>query len=106
MPTTDARRYGYPCLVDWTDPAAAAGVVVELYALDAAGLAAADVLEAYDPADMAGSEYVRIAVDVRDGPVERAWVYVYNGPRSEIGARIGDGDWVEHRKREAAAASV
>ena len=103
MPTTDARRYGYPCLIDRGDPAAEAGVVVELYQLDAAALAATDVLEAYDPADEAGSEYVRVAVDVRNGPVRRAWVYVYNGPPDAIGPQIPGGDWVEHRRQERAA---
>jgi GntR family transcriptional regulator/MocR family aminotransferase len=102
MPTTDLRRYGYPCLVDWADPDAISGVAVELYALDAEGLARADRLEAYDPADEAGSEYVRRAVDVRDGPVDRAWIYVYNGPREAVGERISDGDWVAHRRRDGA----
>jgi GntR family transcriptional regulator/MocR family aminotransferase len=105
MPATDLRHYGYPCLVDWADPAAEAGVAVELYALDAGGLVDADRLEAYDPADEAGSEYVRRAVDVRDGPVERAWVYVYNGPRETIGEPIADGDWVAHRRRSHARAA-
>jgi gamma-glutamylcyclotransferase (GGCT)/AIG2-like uncharacterized protein YtfP len=101
MPTTDARRYGYPCLVDWADPTASAGVAVELYALDQAALAATDRLEAYDPADEAGSEYVRRAVDVHDGPADRAWVYVYNGPLEAIGPEIPDGDWVAHRRRSS-----
>jgi GntR family transcriptional regulator/MocR family aminotransferase len=104
MPTSPHRRYGYPCLVDWTDPAAVAGVAVELYALDADGLARADRLEAYDPSDEAGSEYVRRAVDVRDGPADRAWVYVYNGPRDAIGEPIHGGDWVAHRRARPEAA--
>ena len=91
MPPTASRRYAYPSLV--LDRAGQ--VVVELYELaDAAALAAADDLEGYDPADEAGSEYVRRAVDVIDGPVARAWIYVYNGPPEEMGQVIASGDWI------------
>ena len=99
MPANDQRRYGYPCLVDWADPGAVGEVAVELYAIDAAGLADADRLEAYDPTDEPGSEYVRRAVDVLGGAVDRAWIYVYNGPRDAIGPMIPGGDWVTHRRR-------
>ena len=77
MPPTASRRYAYPSLV-----------------LDRAGQVAADDLEGYDPADEAGSEYVRRAVDVIDGPVARAWIYVYNGPPEEMGQVIASGDWI------------
>lgn len=93
MPPTASRGYAYPSLV--LDGAGA--VVVELYELaDAAALAAADDLEGYDPTDEAASEYVRRAVDVIDGPVVRAWIYIYNGPPEEMGQVIAGGDWTAH----------
>ena len=96
MAASPERAYGYPSLID----DATGDVVVELYRLaGAAALAEVDALEAYDPADEAGSEYVRRWAAVRDGPVDGAWVYVYNGPRTGIGERIHDGDWVAHRRR-------
>lgn len=93
MRPSATRAYGYPSLVlDGTGQ-----VVVELYGLaDASSLAAVDDLEAFDPADDAGSEYVRCAVPVIGGPVERAWVYVYNGPPEEMGEVIPSGDWTAH----------
>jgi gamma-glutamylcyclotransferase (GGCT)/AIG2-like uncharacterized protein YtfP len=105
MPANDQRRYGYPCLVDWAEPGGLDRVAVELYAIDAGGLADADRLEAYDPTDETGSEYVRRAVDVLDGPVDRAWIYAYNGPRDAIGPPIPCGDWVAHRRRRADGAA-
>ena len=94
MPRTAAREYAYPSLI--LD--GSGDVVVELYELtDPAMLEAADALEAYDPADVAGSEYVRRLVPVIDGPVTDAWVYVYNGPPDALGQPIPDGDWVAHR---------
>src|SRR6476619_2695612 len=68
MPRTAEREYPYPSLtLDGDD--GAGDVVVELYDLsDPLLLAAADALEAFDPGDIAGSEYVRRAVDVVDGP--------------------------------------
>ena len=102
MPVNDVRPYAYPCLVGVADETVQDGdVTVELYALDAAGLADADRLEAYDPSDEGGSEYVRRAIGVRDGPVARAWIYVYNGPPEAIGAAIPGGDWVAHRRSTA-----
>jgi len=94
MPRTAAREYAYPSLVlDGSGE-----VVIELYELtDAAMLDAADALEAYDPADVAGSEYVRRLVPLIDGPVTEAWVYVYNGPPDAMGQPIPSGDWVAHR---------
>ena len=96
MPRTAERAYAYPSLIlgDGGD------VVIEVYDLpDPAMLAAADALEAFDPADVAGSEYVRRLVDVVDGPVATAWIYVYNGPPEAMGEPIPDGDWVAHRAR-------
>jgi gamma-glutamylcyclotransferase (GGCT)/AIG2-like uncharacterized protein YtfP len=96
MPRTEERAYAYPSLV--LDDAGE--VVIEVYDLsDPVMLAAADALEAFDPADVAGSEYVRCLVDVVDGPVATAWVYVYNGPPEAMGETIPDGDWVAHRVR-------
>ncbi len=94
MSESSLRAYPYPALVH-----AGAGetdeVVVELYELaDGAALAAIDRLEAFDPADEAGSEYVRREVGIRDGPVPTAWVYIYNGRSTELGDPIEDGDWI------------
>jgi len=93
MPPTASREYAYPSLV--LD--GGGSVVVELYELaDPAALAAADILEAYDPADEAGSEYVRRAVEIVDGPIDQAWIYVYNGPAGDMGEVIVGGDWTAH----------
>jgi gamma-glutamylcyclotransferase (GGCT)/AIG2-like uncharacterized protein YtfP len=93
MERSPSRPYAYPSLV----LAGVGTVEVELYELaDSAALAAADVLEAYDPADEVGSEYIRRAVEIVDGPVERAWIYVYNGPPGEMGDVIVGGDWTAH----------
>lgn len=99
MPRTRARAYAYPSLVlEGEGP-----VVVELYELtDPSLLARIDVLEAFDPADVAGSEYVRRLVDVVDGPLAAAWVYVFNGPAEAMGEPIPDGDWIAHRSRAGA----
>ncbi|HLO35692.1 MAG TPA: gamma-glutamylcyclotransferase family protein [Candidatus Deferrimicrobium sp.] len=104
MPRSAERAYAYPSLVLDGAPGE---VVVELYAIpDAATLALADELEAFDPADEAGSEYVRRAVAILGGPVEHAWVYVYNGAIRSMGTVIADGDWVAHRARASEADSV
>ena len=93
MAATTDRAYPYPALMPATDDGDE--VVVEILDLvDAEALRTIDALEAFDPADPEGSEYVRSEVDVRNGPVPTAWVYLYNGPQEAVGDRIVDGDWV------------
>jgi gamma-glutamylcyclotransferase (GGCT)/AIG2-like uncharacterized protein YtfP len=99
--TEQIRPYPYPCLLPpsaATDPAT---IHVELYAVDGLTLATLDALEGYDPADDAGSEYVRRVVDVDDGPVGTASVYRYNGAQADIADAIPDGDWVTWRRGDA-----
>ena len=71
----------------------------ELYRVPdlAARLARLDRAEGYDPADQAGSLYLRRrgVVHVADGPPRDAWLYVYNGPAGG-GPRISSGDWRAH----------
>lgn len=71
----------------------------ELYRVPdlAARLARLDRAEGYDPADGAGSLYLRrrVPVHVAEGPPGDAWLYVYNGPPGG-GPRIPSGDWRAH----------
>ncbi len=82
-------------------------VVGELYRVaDLAGrLPALDCAEWYDPADEAGSLYLRrrAPVQLDDGQLREAWLYVYNGPPGR-GPRIPSGDWRAHRAARGAAA--
>jgi gamma-glutamylcyclotransferase (GGCT)/AIG2-like uncharacterized protein YtfP len=98
MPRTADRPYAYPALI--VDEGAEEGeVVVELLDLvDPDLLTVIDRLEAFDPADPIGSEYVRHEVPIRNATVATPWVYVYNGPRAAMAELIVDGDWVRHSR--------
>jgi gamma-glutamylcyclotransferase (GGCT)/AIG2-like uncharacterized protein YtfP len=96
MPRSDLRAYAFPALLEDSG----GQVAVELYALrDAAMLATVDALEAFDPADETGSQYVRREIAVAGAATRTAWVYRYNGPLDEVGDLIPDGDWVAHLRR-------
>jgi gamma-glutamylcyclotransferase (GGCT)/AIG2-like uncharacterized protein YtfP len=98
VPRTPYREYPYPaCLEDGPGT-----IEVEIYGLVGSEmLSRLDALERFDPDDVESSQYVRVEVPVTQGPVERAWAYVYRGPADELGEQITDGDWTAFsRSRE------
>ena len=95
------RPYSYPLLVLGSGEDASTGRVrVEVYRVsDQPVLAALDHLEAYDPEDPAGSEYVRVLVPLLDaGPAgpQEVQVYVHAGAAEGRGPVLHGGDWVVH----------
>lgn len=97
VPAAPTRAYGFPVLIADGD----GRVRVELYrVIDADTWARLDVLERYDPADEAASEFLRRTVPVLDRPVDEAQVYVYNGPLDVLGDVIEGGDWFSIARRE------
>ena len=94
LPSNADRPYAFPALLDGEDEASGR-VVVELYRLsDPAALARLDALEAYDPADEAGSEYLRRRVAVLDAPITSAWAWLFAGAAPVTAEPIPDGDWL------------
>ena len=87
----------YPAAV----PAPDTDVWGELYAVSdaAAVLSALDEIEGFQPAEPDQSLYIRgkVAVTLRDGRQEQAWVYFYNAPLGQA-PRIASGDYLEHVK--------
>jgi len=76
----------------------------ELHAiLDPAVLAVLDAFEGFDPADPAGSDYLRASLRVIEPTVPAAWVYVFNR-EPDPARRIASGDWRAHLAERAASA--
>jgi gamma-glutamylcyclotransferase (GGCT)/AIG2-like uncharacterized protein YtfP len=96
LPRNDERPYAFPAFVPGRD----GKVVVELYRLaEAELLARLDELEAYDPGDEAGSEYLRRRVAVHDGPVAEAWAYSLARALPASAEPIPSGDWLDRADR-------
>jgi len=69
---------------------------VELYRLaSASDLRRIDELEAYDPSDEEGSEYLRRRVAIEGGPVAWAWAWVIARSVPAEARPLPDGDWVQ-----------
>lgn len=92
-------REGYPYLLPGLDTVH--GEVFELIPATAAQtLRQLDRLEDYDPADEAGSLYLRRRVDalLDDGTTLATWVYYWNGP--DIGEPVPGGDFSARKNRK------
>jgi gamma-glutamylcyclotransferase (GGCT)/AIG2-like uncharacterized protein YtfP len=94
------RDFRYPLLL--VVPEAGGDLVrVEAYRVEAvADLTALDALEAYDPDDVAASEYVRVALPLLDGGGRATGldvqVYAYAGDAAGVGTPLPGGDWCAH----------
>jgi gamma-glutamylcyclotransferase (GGCT)/AIG2-like uncharacterized protein YtfP len=92
VPSATLRPYPYPALL-----VGGGRVRVELFRLpDGQMLDELDELEGYDHADEGRSEYVRRVVPVIEGPVGRAWAYLYAGDPAELAEPVEGGDWSMH----------
>lgn len=93
IPGTLYALDGYPGLKS-DEPGAVSGMLCQIEGDTAAALAALDAYENFDPANLAGSEYLRIKIPLL-APAIRAWVYHY---RAAIAAerKIPSGDWLHH----------
>lgn len=58
-------------------------------------LAVLDAFEGYDPRDAAGSDYLRVRVELLEPRGVSAWIYVYNRAPDPI-LQIESGDWRVH----------
>lgn len=73
----------------------------ELHAvLDPGIFAVLDRFEGFDPADRAGSDYLREPVALLEPRGPSAWIYVYNR-RPDAARRIASGDWRRHLAERA-----
>jgi gamma-glutamylcyclotransferase (GGCT)/AIG2-like uncharacterized protein YtfP len=108
FPRNADRPYDFPGLVmpsaapdaDGVGAGGPGRVRVELYRLaHAVDLARLDELEAYDPADEAGSEYLRRRLPVRDGAVPSAWAWALAHDPPPSAVPIPGGDWTSRRGR-------
>jgi gamma-glutamylcyclotransferase (GGCT)/AIG2-like uncharacterized protein YtfP len=92
------RDFGaYPGLV--LDPAGPA-IAGEVYEVPDSALRAMDEIERYDPADEAGSYYLRrrVPVTLAAGGTVQAWTYECGSRLRELGSPIMATDWIAHAR--------